>query len=563
MANWWDAPSDESAVAESAPTLLDTATLEQQARHAQLAELLRPTPTSAEPSILSTLDSYRQAKAAAANPQPGTVAPAAQAQPDKPFFDLGNTAGALWEGATQQLWPAIKATAAQAYTGLDRPDQAPEWAKQALAENRQVQEQKQAKTAQLQREGKSDSVSESIREAIPSLPFSVGSLAAGLAAAAPVVAMGGGLTAPAGIAAGMAGSAAAAYRLAGSQYLNDAFAELEKSSQEQRGRGLDDGEKQKAYEVLRPLAEKAGYWEAGPEAIGNAATMGLGRIALGFVGKEAMQKIAGNALQRAGVRVAAGLGNVATELGTETVTQVGQGVPQGQANALVMAMREGKPLDEALAAAQSAKSDYEGVEGVVQAFKDVAPATLATLGLMGAGAKAAHWAYQPIAERAEARAAGRSAAQRLDQLSLAGLSDADLDTTIQQTQHVIATPKLPPELRDRLTAAMGRLNIDQQARANGDALRQAFSEYAAATAPEALADLPETEQLKKQQDALVRTLFAPRTRNTLVGMSAPDKLYQLNDAEMAQAGQVATLLARANQPDLEDSEIRRWRNSPL
>ena len=73
MANWWDTPSDESAVAESAPTLLDTATLERQARQAQLAELLRPTPTSAEPSILSTLDSYRQAKAAAANPSPVTT----------------------------------------------------------------------------------------------------------------------------------------------------------------------------------------------------------------------------------------------------------------------------------------------------------------------------------------------------------------------------------------------------------------------------------------------------------------------------------------------------------
>ena len=138
------------------------------------------------------------------------------------------------------------------------------------------QQQAQGKTQQLQQAGKSVSTSESIREAVPSLGVSIGSLASGLATAAPVAAMTGGLATIPAIGASMIGSGVAGYRMAGAQYLNDTFNELNKASVEKRGRALDEAEKQRAYEVLKPIAEHTGLWEAGPEAIGNAATIGLG-----------------------------------------------------------------------------------------------------------------------------------------------------------------------------------------------------------------------------------------------------------------------------------------------
>ena len=347
MGNWWDEQQKPTgSIASLQPTTqppsvpaFDSAANNPYAT--QLAQGLqayrnRPSRFSTEPASLPT--------------------PAQPPEADKPAFDLGNSLSALYEGATEQFIPGVKSALAQAYTGLERPDRNPEWATRFMEEGRQAQQQADQRTAELQRQGQSDSTSEAIRSAIPSLGFSLGSMAAaipaGLAGAAATQAAipipGSGLVGGA-LAAGAA-SGVAGYRMAGSQFLNDTFAQMEQESQKQRGRGLTEQEKATAYQELRPVAENTGLWEAGPEAIGNAAMLGLGRVALGLMPKAAMQNLAASALGRAGVRTGAAAGALATEVGTEGVTQFAQGNDQQKGQAAVDALLSGKDMKTAMAA---------------------------------------------------------------------------------------------------------------------------------------------------------------------------------------------------------------------
>ncbi len=390
--------------------------------------------------------------------------PAAPPKPkDRPFFSPSDVGGALWEGATQQLVPGIKSAAAQLYAGMARPDQQPDWAKRWMTEGRTAVDQSQARRAELDASGKGSSIGQAIREAVPSLGFSLGSMAASL----PAGIAAGALTANPLVGFGAAGAAggAAGYRMAGASLLNDTFAQMEAESIKARGHGLTEDEKAKAYEALLPVAQNTGLWEAGPEAVGNAVSFGLGGIALKFLPKSMLSQIgasaAGKALLQPAGRLAAATGAVGTELATEGITQYAQGTDQAKADSLVEAMREGTDLRAAM---DATPKQYDGVEGLIQATKDVAPATLATVGLMGLGAKG----VQVAANRVERIANDRSAGDRLEGVSQAADLIAENPTDV------------PPEIMDQarrvLEAIKGMENVSASVKEQADAVSAKLDE---------------------------------------------------------------------------------------
>jgi hypothetical protein len=295
---------------------------------------------------------------------------AEEAERTKPFLDVTDLVsgiGSAYSGLT-------KTGPAAAYSmqmGLRRPETYTEEAKKAFAAEKEY-------TAQIEREntyrlltGDLGSAGENIRKAGGSLGFSVGSMGAAIPATLAGGAIGTAIGGPiggtiGGVAAGMAASGAAAYRMAGRQFLDDAY-----NTYLQNHPNISEAEKESAYQELLPLAQESALWEAGPEAIGNAATMGAGKVILGL-GKNTIKKLAASALGKFGV----GVGAQVTEQATETVTQLGQDLPQAKADAF----NRGEDMSQA-------KGRYApGMEGAVQALKDVGPMTLALGGLtLGAG----------------------------------------------------------------------------------------------------------------------------------------------------------------------------------
>ena len=155
-----------------------------------------------------------------------------------------------------------------------------------------AQQQADQRTAELQRQGQSDSTSEAIRSAIPSLGFSLGSMAAaipaGLAGAAATQAAipipGSGLVGGA-LAAGAA-SGVAGYRIAGSQFLNDYGRSDGAKSQKQRGRGLTEQEKRPRLTRSCALSLKIpDFGRLAQKRLVTRPCPRLGRVALGLMPK--------------------------------------------------------------------------------------------------------------------------------------------------------------------------------------------------------------------------------------------------------------------------------------
>ena len=301
---------------------------------------------------------------------------------DKPFFNLSDTASAIVDfgRGIVNTTPAALSTLSE---GLTRPDKWSEDTLKNLERDEAFQREMAAKTEKNRAAGTSSSVGESIREAGSSAGFSFGSMAAAL----PATVAGAYLTRSklgANLAGGLAGGTAA-YRMAGARFLNDSFKDWQTQEEQRLGRPVTETEKEAAYQELLPLAQNAGLWEAGPEAIGNMATLGAGKVILGL-GKNRITDLAKGSLAKLGIKAGAAAGAIGTELATETVTQVGQGLPQAQAQAIAAGQ------DPALA-----QSAYPvSVEGVTQAFKDVAPQTLALSGLMMGAAGGVNLATKPF-----------------------------------------------------------------------------------------------------------------------------------------------------------------------
>ncbi len=518
------------------------------------------------------LQAYRNRPNRFSTEQASLPAPAPPPEADKPAFDLGNSLSALYEGATEQFIPGVKSALAQAYTGLERPDRNPEWATRFMEEGRQAQQQADQRTAELQRQGQSDSTSEAIRSAIPSLGFSLGSMAAaipaGLAGAAATQAAipipGSGLVGGA-LAAGAA-SGVAGYRMAGSQFLNDTFAQMEQESQKQRGRGLTEQEKATAYQELRPVAENTGLWEAGPEAIGNAAMLGLGRVALGLMPKAAMQNLAASALGRAGVRTGAAAGALATEVGTEGVTQFAQGNDQQKGQAAVDALLSGKDMKTAMAAVDP---QYQGFQGLVQSTKDVAPATIATVLLMGGLAKPGHMAYSALQERAETNRRGEQTDEILAntqpfRAALDRADAADLSQVLSAFNQIREAGKIPKSAMERLDSAQSAVEAEltrkqaiesQVAADTGQQGAPVPSDFLGPANADPLADQIAAEDRRAQQSADFNA--NPRSIGSL--------LNDWNQRESMRAGAVQGGIAadRARLSEIAQQQLERQRQETL
>ena len=334
----------------------------------------------------------------------GVKVEAENASKDKDFFRAGDAISGIWD-AVKGLGVTAPAAFYQLVEGMDRPDHYSDSAKSAFAEADAYVKEMQSKTEANQKAGTSSSVGESFREAGGSLGFSLGSMAAAIPASiaggvagakigaltgagtgAAVGAFGAGVGAAPGAAvgatiggvstgaigavtAGMAASGAAAYRMAGASFLNESFQQIEAESMRKNGRAMNEQEKTSAYEALLPIAKNTALWEAGPEAVGNAVTLGAGKIVFGL-GKPLAAKFLGTVAGK----VAAAAGSLGVELGGETITNIEQSSDQQKAQAIA----QGNDPN-------AIKADWT-TGGILESFKQVAPQTLAMLGLMsGAG----------------------------------------------------------------------------------------------------------------------------------------------------------------------------------
>ena len=297
-----------------------------------------------------------------------------QTQPEKPFLDLSETASSLGRAFTS-LPTTTMASLSQAWEGLENPWKRSEGYLSRRQEIQALQDELAASEAEAAASGDASTVSSAIREATPSLGFSGVTLLPSIGAGAGTLALS--RSPNAARAAAAATSGLMAYRMAGAQFLDDAKERIDAYFQENVGRPPDEREQEEAYQELLPLARKFGAAEAGPEALGNLALGGAGkyiRRALG--GKGGIVDLASNALGKVtGTKAAlAGAGALAAEVGTEAVTGVEQSRIQKQFEEGVM---RGESPESVLMPERSFQ-DY------VESFKEVAPATIATVGMMGA-----------------------------------------------------------------------------------------------------------------------------------------------------------------------------------
>jgi hypothetical protein len=330
-----------------------------------------------------------------------------KSEKDKSFFGVLDTASAIGEAASD-LITGVPAAMRRAKVGLIRPDQYSPEDVIAFEAERKRNEQLEIERQKRISAGEETSVGSAIREAGRSLGFTAANILPAMAGGAAAGAIAGAAfpaaevaTIPIGvIASGIgaaAGSAPVAYRMAGAQFLDDAFNQLESNSLKKNNRPLTEEEKDAAYKELLPIAQNTGIWEAGPEAVGNAVTLGVGKFVFGF-GKEVATGIASNAIKSAtktiGKKViekgAAIAGDLAVELGGETITQTQQGYDDAKAQQYIKTGSTAGAVDE-----------YKGLAGLGKAFKEIAPATIATMGLMGAVAGGAKLASKPFSNKTE------------------------------------------------------------------------------------------------------------------------------------------------------------------
>ena len=145
-------------------------------------------------------------------------------------------------------------------------------------------------------------------------------ISAGLAAFFGTAATGVGIPAAPAVAwtAGTATSGAAAFFMARDSFMVDMRDFLDKQSQQNRGRGMTAGEWEDFKVIYSSAATRHGMWEALPEALSNAAGLGIIRAPIKSVMKLPVFQ---NAFARFAVKFAA---IQATEHTTELITGVGQ-----------------------------------------------------------------------------------------------------------------------------------------------------------------------------------------------------------------------------------------------
>jgi hypothetical protein len=305
--------------------------------------------------------------------------------PPRDFFSVEDVFSALG-GVPESLAVGLPAAAVKGYRGLSIPERS-----QAIENEMAFAQRVQQEQADREAAGKATSVGSAIREALPSVAFSGVSMLSGLGGGAAGL-LGGPaakVTVPAGA---MAASGVASYRMAGADLLYRTFKTLE----ENKGSPLTDEEKAEAYRELLPIAQDAGLWEAGPEAVSNVLMMKAGKFIFNLPGfgkatarklvDEAIEKTNKTLARKVAEKTAVGVGTAGAEVISEGVTAIGQYPAEMAAQQYTeTGTTEGAP------------TEYPG--GYVQAVKDVAPATLALTGLMGLGAGGVKLASMPFRQQ--------------------------------------------------------------------------------------------------------------------------------------------------------------------
>jgi len=152
------------------------------------------------------------------------------------------------------------------------------------------------------------------------LSFSVVAGISGLSAGVPAGVVGGPV---AGYGAGTTAAGASAYRMDANRFLRDVVREpLDQYAVSEYGRHMTESEWAQIKKKFNTAATKHGLWEAIPEAVGQAATLGLWKMPVSAFFKTPMVKNrVAKTLSTAGL---AYITDLAQEAGMETVTQMGQ-----------------------------------------------------------------------------------------------------------------------------------------------------------------------------------------------------------------------------------------------
>lgn len=211
-----------------------------------------------------------------------------------------------------------------------------------------------------------------MRNLSENLSFSLVSMGAGLSAAIPAFIGGSAVGTPvagtvSGYGAGAIASGVAAYRMDTNGFLREVRDSLNAASEKVRGSPLTDEEFVSIAKNYNDLTHEHGLWEALPEAVGNVVGLGVGKLlfkeaALGLKG--ALKKTAASTL---------GFG---TELGTETVTQIGQ-----------------KNVEVDAGLSDEPKRSFLSAKDIIKSAEEVLPDVLLLTGVTQGGSYAAGKAY--------------------------------------------------------------------------------------------------------------------------------------------------------------------------
>jgi len=297
------------------------------------------------------------------------------------FFSFEDAISAIGT-IPEALAVGIPAAFQKLVTGLEIPEES-----EAIEREIEFQQRMQKEQADRVASGKATVFGSAVRAGAPSYSGSFMTMGAAIPAGIGGAIAGGPAAKITGPAAAMAASGTVAYRMAGSDLMYRAYKQLENK----KGSPLTDEEKAEFYKTILPIAQNAALWEAGPEAVSNAISLGVGRFVFGF-GKGTAKQVVNESIEAAnktltrkiGEKSAAIAGGLGAEIASEGVTAMGQFPQEKKVQQFVET-----------GTTEGAETQYPG--GYLQAVKDVAPATTAVyfgMGAVGGGAKLATLPFQ-------------------------------------------------------------------------------------------------------------------------------------------------------------------------
>jgi hypothetical protein len=312
-----------------------------------------------------------------------------EAKKDLPFGDITDVASALGQ-AGKSVFTTVPASFRQMYEGSMNPWNKSSESLQSRKEMQRVAQESEAAQAEAEASGDASVMGRAIRSGIPSYGFTGAILPVSVAAGG-VAGLGTGLVSKnpvaaqrAAIAAGSAASGIAAYRMASSQFMDDARERIDNFFLEKTGRLPNKQEQDEAYQELLPLAQEMGMAEALPEAFGNLALAGAGKYIYRILGgKTGVQQLASGALSKVrGLNAAKALGAGAASTGVEVGTE---GVTEMLNEDTMKKLEEGVMRGEDVSTVQTEPYSMKRLGESIEKVAEPTLATTALMGLLGAG----------------------------------------------------------------------------------------------------------------------------------------------------------------------------------